>query len=164
MLIEGKCAGRDITLDTNILVHSVSPKDGRQSDALALLDWLRNCPSQTRWVLDDQGKAAPDPMTSVLYKEYRDRLQPQSAPLILLGAFLQRGRVTFAPRPDAQLRKKLRLLVPRNIADQAVLGAATASQSQFLVSNDFSDFPDRVRKAARKDLGVTVVSGQEAVA
>ena len=164
MLVDGQCSGRDVTLDTNVLVHSVSPKDARQTDSLAVMNWLRNCSGETRWVLDDQGKTAPDPKTSVLYKEYRDRLQPQSAPLVLLSAFLQGGRVRFAPRPDAQTRKKLRTLVPRNIADQAVLGAAAASQSRLLVSNDYSDFPDKVRRAAKKELGVTVVNCQEAVA
>lgn len=128
-----------------------------------MLAWLNDC-EETLWVLDDQGKKAPDPQTSVLYKEYTDHLAPQSLPLVMLAAFLQSGRVGWAARPADQIRKQLRLLIPKNKGDQAVAGAAFGSKSGVLVSNDLSDFDPPTRTSIRKDLKVTIVTSDEAVA
>lgn len=156
------CEGRDVTLDTNVLVHSKTPTSPYYVSAYEVLDWLRTCKSGTRWVLDDQGQSAPNPDTSVLYMEYRKHLPPQSLPMILLVHFLKASRIHWSARPDTSLRKSLRELVPGNKHDQAILGAAVGSTGRFLVSNDFNDFPASVRDRVRRELETAIVSSVEA--
>ncbi|WP_282858230.1 hypothetical protein [Pseudoclavibacter helvolus] len=150
----------DIILDTNVLSHADNPASPNQVSALQVVSWMRD--TSALWVLDDNGKSAPDPWTSVLYLEYQETLPPQGASITLFLACLQSGRIKFSPRPNHVDRKAIEKLVPRNKRDRAVLGAAHGSESKILVSNDLSDFSEKVRKSALKELGVSVLHSEDA--
>jgi len=152
----------DVVLDTNVLSHAENPGVEQQESALAVLDWMRN--SDVRWVLDDQGKTAPDPKTSLLFQEYRATLSPQSASLRLLIDFLSSQRVVFAPRPGQSVRDCIRRLIQNNVNDRAVLGAAHGSRDRVLVSNDTADFSESVRDSVWQQLEVNIITSAEAAA
>lgn len=150
----------DVVLDTNVLAHANNPNISYQSGALAVLQWVAE--TTVRWVLDDQGKSAPDPNTSVMYAEYIRTLPPQGVSLALFIECLANGRVDFAPRPNRDIRQVLRSIIPRNTRDQAVLGAACGSSDRVLISNDFDDFNGAARRRVSQELGVTVLDSDEA--
>lgn len=164
MLIDVACHGSDVTVDTNVLAHASNSANSNSSACLEVIGWLRSSSGDARIVLDDNGKAAPDLSTSVLYKEYSERLPPQSVGQILVTHLLLNGRYYFAARPDRATMTVLRRLVARNTSDCAIAGAACGSSSRFLVSNDFQDFTPLVRSRLRASLGLEVVSSLEAIA
>ncbi|MFK4483636.1 hypothetical protein [Curtobacterium sp. AB7] len=153
---------KDVVLDTNVLSHAENAGSSFQETAFAVLEWLRN--ADARWVLDDQGKDAPNPHTSLLFQEYRATLSPQSPALRMLIEFLSFQRVIFAARPGKELRDSIRELVPRNVKDRAVLGAACGSENRVLVSNDMTDFSTGVRDAVWDQFEVNIVTSDEAAA
>ena len=159
MIVATLCA-TDVVLDTNVLSHADNAGSAHQATALTVLAWVRD--SSVAWVLDDQGKAAPDPKTSLLYSEYHNTLAPQGLALALFTFLLQAERVRFAARPGQDVQKKLQTLVPRNKCDRAVLGAAHGTVDQVLVTNDYDDFPSAIRGAVKKQLGVEVIDSDEA--
>lgn len=162
MFVESACTV-DIVVDTNILEHSINSGLQQHSSALAVIAWLA-ANASVYWVLDDQGKAAPDLSTSLLASEYFRRLAPQSLPLVVLTHYLQHGRVRFSGRPDHATQRALRRMLPRNSCDRAVIGAAIGAINKVLVSNDWQDFSETVRRAAAVDYGVTVIDSIEAAA
>lgn len=159
MTIADLC-NEDIVLDTNVLSHAENPGSVNQESALAVLHWMMK--SNTLWVLDDNGKDAPNPWTSILYVEYHETLPPQSLSLLLLQTCLQSERVKFAARPTRVDREIIERLIPRNKRDRAVLGAARGSTDRILVSNDEADFDAATRKAVKKVLGVQILNSAEA--
>lgn len=150
----------DVTIDTCVLVHACNREVAKHASCLDLLLTLRE-DTRLRWVLDDNGKAAPAIETSLLYAEYHESLSPQSVPLVLLASFLAFERVTFAPRPNRVVREKIQRLIPKNHRDRVVLGAAAMSRGHVLVTNDFKDFSPRVRNEAKSDLDVRIVDSDE---
>lgn len=161
MRVASECAV-DVVLDTNVLSHADNGNAAEHATALAVLGWMDD--SEVTWVLDDQGKNAPDPQTSVLYAEYRATLAPQGFAISVFIRCLGFGRVAFSPRPDREMRAKLRALVPANVKDQAVLGAAVGSTNKVLVSNDLRDFSPAVRATADSALDVLILDSGEAAA
>jgi hypothetical protein len=124
---------------------------------------LLNCCDLT-WILDDNGKAAPDKHTSLLYAEYNQTLSPQGFPLTLFQFCLANGRVAFAKRPDQGVREAITRLIPRNKKDRVVLGAACGSADRVLVSNDNDDFSQTARREAYDLLQVVILDTAEASA
>lgn len=159
MFVRDTCS-TDVVLDTNVLSHAENSSSSHQTSAVAVLEWMREC--TTLWVLDDNGKSAPDPATSVLYAEYRQTLSPQSLGLMVLNHCFSTGRFDFARRPDYATRKALETLIPRNKQDRAVAGAALGSTDRVLVSNDLGDFTEDVRAALRKTWKLTVILSDQA--
>lgn len=151
----------DIVVDTNILSHANNNNVDMQLSSLAILQWLLE--NELKLVLDNTGKGAPNPNTSVLYAEYMNTLPPQSPAITLLTHCLSSGRVYFAPRPSKDIQDKIRRLVPKNKKDCAVLGAAFGSSSRQLVSNDLNDFTQSVRKDSKKSLEVDIRTASEFV-
>jgi hypothetical protein len=161
MLIVDHCQN-DVVLDTNVLGHADNAASPQQESSLAILNWVRA--SSVTWMLDDQGKSAPDPKTSLLFQEYKRTLAPQGASIALFIQCLAFGRVSFAPRPGEAIRNTIRKLVPRNKNDCAVLGAAHGTVDKVLISNDLADFPQDVRRSVGKKLGVQILLADEAAA
>jgi hypothetical protein len=153
----------DVVIDTNALGHAEQPLVAFHPSALKFLQWM-SVTEQVKWILDDNGKSAPDLKTSVLASEYYETLSPQGLPLTLFTACLAMGRVAFATRPTPSTRKIIRRLVPRNTNDQAVLGATTTCKDRVLISNDYNDFSDPVRVMCAQELGVEVMDTEQAVA
>lgn len=145
----------DVVVDTNVLAHADDPKKATSQASQQLLLFIKE--SELKWVLDDQGKKAPNPETSLLHAEYRNTIVEMGFSATVFAFLLRTNRVIFAPRPGEQVRKAIRKLVPANKGDQAVLGAAVGSTDGVLVSNDFGDFTAAVRTSVLKELSVTVV-------
>ncbi|MBM4477216.1 hypothetical protein GS456_25460 [Rhodococcus hoagii] len=146
--------------DTCALAHAVNDANPYKESSLKMIESLLN-DSSLKLVLDDNGKSAPDTQTSLLFHEYHQTLPPQSLPLIMVTTLLQFQRVTFSTRPKEAARKEIRKLIPKNKKDQTILGAASTSESKTLVTNDFDDFPTRVRDQISKTFGVSVISSME---
>ncbi len=149
----------DIVVDTNVLSHAHNPSAPSHESALGVVQWIAS--SGVLWILDDQGKGAPDPSTSVLFSEYNSTLPPQSFALVLLTAFLAGGRVKFAPRPGHADRKAIQKLVSRNTNDQAILGATIGCSNRVLISNDEDDFSEKVRASAKRAWGAAILLSDE---
>lgn len=149
----------DVVLDTNVLSHADNPGCPSYAESRNAVLWVVG--SNVHWVLDDQGKNAPNPATSVLFSEYCNTLAPQSHILLQFISCLQRGRVRFASRPNQTDRERVRKLVPRNKRDQAILGATLGTVDKLLVSNDLDDFSEAVRKKAAKILGTSILSASD---
>lgn len=162
-MLEASCRGMDVTLDTNVLVHAENIAVSQQASSLRVLEWMRDRKGEVKWVMDDQGKAAPDPATSVLYSEYMRHLKPQGLGLVLFIEFLKSQRVSWSQRPGHATQRRLCLHVSQNKCDRAVLGAAYGSESKVLVTNDYEDFSVATRKAIKKDLHVTIVCSDQAI-
>lgn len=162
MKIETSCP-RDVSIDCNVLEHSSNTGVPQFESSVRVMMWVAES-EKLLWVLDDQGKVAPDPSTSVLYSEYNRRLAPQSLAQATLVKYLQTGRVVFSRRPDSTTLNRLRKLVPKNKPDQAVLGAAIGALDKVLISNDWQDFTLSVRSEAEDTFGVTIMDSDEAVA
>ena len=160
MIVASQCT-TDVVLDTNVLSHADNAGAPQHESALRVLEWMSGC--DVLWILDDQGKSAPDPATSVLYSEYRRTLAPQGYAITLFIACLGSNRIRFARRPDRPIRESVKRLVPRNTRDQAVLGAAHGSTDRVLVSNDMRDFSPRVREDTKHELSVMILDSDEAV-
>ncbi|NMH97963.1 hypothetical protein [Pseudonocardia acidicola] len=162
--LKDKCR-RDIVIDTNVLVHAAGGGGAAEEkdSSLAILAWLSET-TEVLWVLDDQGKRAPDLSTSVLASEYNSSLPPQSIGLALLTSFLLSNRVSFSPRPSQADAKVIRRLVPNNTRDRAVLGAAIGAQDKVLVSNDYADFSVDVREQAKENFGASIHDSTELAA
>ena len=156
----GEVCSRDVVIDTCVFAHSCQPESRFGRESVELLRWIREH-DEVQLALDNTGKDAPNLNTSVLYKEYRDTLPPQSAALVLFSALLASGRVVFSSRPPESDRRVIRSLVPKNKRDQAVLGAAVTSADHLLVSNDERDFNDEVRTRAQRSLRVRIVRSDE---
>ncbi|WJY32807.1 hypothetical protein QTO28_18195 [Streptomyces sp. P9-2B-1] len=145
----------DFVIDTCVLAHACQKHYPLHESAFSLIEWLGS-QSEAQWVLDDNGKKAPAAETSLLYSEYHRTLSPQSLPLMLLARYMRFGLVKFSPRPNQQLRDKVREMIPKNKKDQVVLGAVAGSQDKVLFSNDEDDFPQEVRQDAAAALGVRI--------
>lgn len=150
----------DVVIDTNVLSHADNEAMAERLASVAVLQWMSA--GEQKWVVDDQGRVQPDPMTSVLISEYMTTLAPQSYGRAVFIQCMQTQRLAFAPRPDRQTRELIQRLVPRNPKDRAVLGAAAGSTDRVLVSNDLSDFTDEVRDEADVALGVLILTADEA--
>lgn len=162
MKVASHCAV-GVVIDTNVMAHAENSSNVNHLTAFAVVTWLRDHASMLL-ILDDQGKAKPDPSTSVLYSEYRSTLDPQGFALTLVTALLAGGRVDFAERPDRRTREAIAGLVPRNKPDRAVLGAACGCDDRTLVSNDYVDFPHEVREQCRTQFSVEIIDSDEAAA
>jgi hypothetical protein len=66
----------EIVVDTNALAHAEQAAVSFHPSAFALVRWL-SLADDVDWVLDDQGKRAPELSTSVLASEYYATLAPQ---------------------------------------------------------------------------------------
>ena len=147
----------DVVIDTNVLSHSENTGSEFHADSLELVVLVAES-NDLFWVLDDNGKSAPAIETSLLWAEYQDTLSPTCSALLILQQLLSAGRVCFSDRPDLRLRKQIEGLVPKNKRDRVVLGAAVNSGSKRLVTNDWADFGEDVRRKCKKQLGVVVCS------
>ena len=159
MRVSDECA-TDLVIDTNILVHASNGNGPYHKSSIQIVDWLRD--SDVSIVLDDTGKAKPDPSTSVLYSEYRRHLTPTTLGWIVVSHLMRTGRASFVARPNQAAKKSIEQILPRNKQDRAVLGAAHSSVDKLLLTNDWDDFDQAARKACRKDLRVSVLDSFDA--
>ena len=114
-------------------------------------------------VLDDTGKSKPNPSTSRLYAEYDELIPAETVPRIVLEALLATGRVAFVERPARALAKEIEKKLVSNKPDRAVAGAACMSQDRTLITNDWDDFTEDVRKWLHKKNQVTCHDSNECV-
>ncbi|MGB7450079.1 MAG: hypothetical protein WA892_13270 [Ornithinimicrobium sp.] len=127
-----------------------------------MVQWIYGC--EVFLVLDDIGKAKPEPSTSRLYSEYEQHIPPGSLSEMVLRHLLGSGRVRFVDRPPRQKSVQVQKICPKNKGDQAVLGAAAMSVDKLLISNDWKDFDCFARRLILKELSVRCVDSESAVA
>lgn len=152
----------DIVIDANVFGHSNNPDVPRFSSALGVVSWLLD--SDVNLALDDTGKAAPDQVTSNLFREYSEAVPPTSFARVVINEMFNRGRVRFHPRPSRQDWKACCALIPRNQHDAIVLGIAVCTDLHTLVTNDFDDFDEATRRKAKKLLAVLIRDSDEHLA
>ena len=149
----------ELVVDANVLAHSGNPANRYFDSALEIIIGLVE--SDDLLALDDTGKDAPNAATSNLYREYVESISPVSLAASVLATLLSGERVNFYPRPGRQTWTKCKQLVPRNNNDAIVIGIGACTGDNIVISNDFADFPVRVRSQTKKTLGVTILCSDE---
>lgn len=149
----------DLVVDANVLAHACNPSSTYFESALALVEAL--LVDDRVLALDDTGKNAPVTDTSHMYLEYTECIPPGSISSALLQLLGQSERLIFLARPSREVWTKCKSLAPRNHGDQIVLGVGVRSTSSLVASNDYDDFNPKVRRSAKKILGVNICDSTE---
>lgn len=79
MMVRDCCAGRDVVLDTNVLIHSTNAASEWQASSVQVLAWLNDC-EETLWVLDDQGRRLPTLRRVFCIRSTRITWRPRAYP------------------------------------------------------------------------------------
>lgn len=154
--------GPDVVIDANVWIHAVNESHPESEASRKLVFSLSE--HEVIIVFDDTSKNQPALETSLIVNEVLGVLGYGSYFQTLVSSLANLGRVRFAPRATGQTKRTCESLLPRNRADQVVLGTACATDSRHLVTNDFADFSTAVRKDIRKGLKVFVDCASECVA
>jgi len=135
----------DLTLDTNVLLHSCNPIEIRHTAALKFITDL--LASTTHLAIDDGFHPDAAKNRSLIGGEYLEKLVPGTFPSQVLIQMALAGRISiFADSVDAQAAKKLNQLVA-NKRDRTFVKVCSNSSGRLFVSHDFDDFPKKKRKA-----------------
>jgi hypothetical protein len=149
----------EIVIDANVFAHALNTDNDFFESAVSLVVGLLD--SESILALDDTGKASPDEWTSNLYREYTECISPISVSYEVIHAMIAFGRVIFHLRPKREVWAKCQGLAPANNHDAIVLGIGVQTDQKLIISNDYKDFHRRMRRAAVKEIGVTLLDSDE---
>jgi hypothetical protein len=149
----------DLVVDANVLAHAANPNVDYFASSLEFV--MDAFESDLRFALDDTGKNAPVLACSHLYKEYLECIPPGSLSRMLLQFLSEAGRIEFYRRPKRDVWDACVKLVPRNHGDAIVLGIGSQCESNTIVSNDYDDFNNAVRRKVQRRLHVRIIDSDE---
>lgn len=144
----------DIVVDTNIFVHANNAGDlNRQRHSLEFLQALQA--SQTCLCVDEGFNYLDEAQNrSRIASEYLEHVRGGMYGQYLLQFLAATGRiVVVAKRVPRDVSRKISQQVP-NRGDCVFVRVAHNSKGKSLVSHDQRDFPVRVRRMLRNDIGV----------
>lgn len=151
----------DIVVDTNVLVHASNEAHPYCQASLAFLSTLL---AGTTAVCVDVGFSVDESKnTSLIGGEYMQHLVFGMPGYAVIQALASSERMKQVPRsvPD-NVRRAVKRLVPRKSRDRTFVHVAFNSTDHVLVSHDFDDFGDDVRKKLRRSVGVSIVIADDA--
>jgi predicted nucleic acid-binding protein len=151
----------DVVIDTNVLMHAQNPTQDLFSDAVELVEAMRNCNTILRV---DPGFRDDDTNTSRIGHEYRERLVPGSAAYAVVSELAASERVKEVPiRLPPHVRRQVNQRI-RDARDRTFVMVAMKSDEQVLVSHDErGGLQARRRAAIKQDLNVEVVWAADCV-
>jgi hypothetical protein len=145
----------DLTLDTNVLLHSCNPIEGRHGASIEFLHCLLGC--TTKLAIDEGFSLDPAQNRSLIGGEYLAKIVPGTLPSAVLTQLALTGRVTtFKSSVNAQAAKKLNQMVA-NRRDRTFIKVCANSVGRIFVSHDFDDFPPQKRKELGKIFALEVL-------
>jgi hypothetical protein len=137
----------DLTIDTNVLLHSCNPVEGRHKMSLEFVSALLGCAANL--AIDEGFDLNPAKNRSLIGAEYLTKLVPGTLPSYVVTQLALSGRISvYKCSVCVQHTKKLNQLVS-NKRDRSFVKVCANSTGKVMVSHDFKDFSDK----KRKDLG-----------
>ena len=148
----------DLTIDTNVLLHSCNSIEPRCAHSVALLTNLLK--GSASLAIDPGFSVVSAQNRSLIGGEYLEKLVPGSLPNAVIAHLASSGRIMECTTTVAsQLSKKLNQLIA-NRRDRTFVRVCTNSAGKTLVSHDFEDFTLPKRKAIGKLFGITIVEAE----
>lgn len=148
----------DLTVDTNVFLHSCNPTEPRHVDSVAMMKALLDC--SVKLAMDAGFAIDPASNRSLIGAEYISKLVPGTLPAAVLSQLALTGRVVMVSHSiPAQLSRKLNQLVS-NRRDRTFIRVCVNSSERVFVSHDFQDFPQAKRQNLRKLLAISIVEAQ----
>lgn len=147
----------DIVVDTNVFVHANNPDDAnRQRNSLMFLQTLEA--ATTSLCVDEGFDFVNEAQNrSHIAREYLKHIRAGMFGHYLLAKLATTARIVIVSRTvPAWVKTKIKRMP--NKTDQTFVRVTFNSQSKEMTSHDFDDFPPRVRRTLRDDIGVNVRS------
>jgi len=150
----------DVTVDTNVFLHSANEAEAR---CAASKEFLQGLLDGTASLCIDEGFDVDESRNkSIIGCEYLNNLRfvdPAFAVIVELG---KKGRILGLKRTtDSATQKKIVRLITNKI-DRTFLKVSYNSRSQVFVSHDYTDFQQTKRATIRTQLGVRAVDASAA--
>ncbi len=146
----------DLTIDTNVFLHSV---DIRQEHRPACQELLNKLLSGNAQLCIDEGFDIVESRNrSKIGSEYHQHLRfvhPAFAIIVALGT---RGRIAQCATEVPQATKRLLIKLISNKTDRVFVKVAYNSRSRVLVSHDFEDFQINKRHVIMQKCQVDIVT------
>jgi predicted nucleic acid-binding protein len=149
----------DLVIDTNVMIHAQNPAEQRCSASQALLQ----CMLDTDVSLCVDEDFSPDSATnrSFIGHEYITHIRFGSLPYVVIVKLAGSSRIKLLSKRAPRREQKLIRQLVRDTIDRIFLGVAFNSESQILVSHDFTDFQVDKRRVIHDQLDVAVVEASE---
>jgi len=152
----------DLTLDTNVLLHSCNTIELRQGSALEFIKSL--LASSANLAVDGGFDITPARNRSLIGAEYLEKLVPGTLPSAMLIQMALMGRISvFSVSVAPQLARKLNQLVA-NRRDRTFVKVCSNSVGRLFVSHDFDDFPQKKRGDLSNLFGISIQNCEEGIA
>jgi hypothetical protein len=149
----------DLTVDTNVFLHSCNAVESRQAHSIDFLIRLLNCPA-TKLAIDVGFSTDPSINTSLIGGEYLAKLVPGTLPSSVLQQLALTGRIAITAKSvNPQNSNKLNQLVS-NKRDRTFIKVCANSAGGVLVSHDFLDFSKKVRKNLEKIFNIQITDAE----
>lgn len=152
----------DLTLDTNVLLHSCNSGESRQAHSVKLLKSLLSC---TASIAIDKGFSIDPAMNrSLIGAEYLEKLVPGTLPSSIITHLARTGRISeVSASLPAQSSKQLNQLVS-NRRDRTFIKVCANSIGKTFVSHDFIDFSSPKRQRLGRLFNVAILDAHNCLA
>lgn len=146
---------RDITVDTNVLMHSCNPGESRHAASAEFIQGL--LASDVCVAIDDGFSVNETENRSLIGAEYLAKLVPGSLPFQALRQLALTGRmIAISARLDPHASKRLNRMIS-NRRDRTFVKVCANSSGKTLASHDFQDFTQVMRDQLRTTFSVRVL-------
>jgi hypothetical protein len=147
----------DVVIDTNVLMHACDPRQAHQGQCLRLIELMRD---GNALLLVDEGTNPQKPLEGFVMSEYTARLAPGTPGQELLILLLSSSRVSGVPRHVPRPVAKELERIP-NTRDRKFVAVAWNSVDHVLASQDFTDFPRKVRRRIQDKISVEILDATD---
>ncbi len=152
----------DLVIDTNVLVHASNPAVPRHEAALLFATSL--LAADTLLCLDEGFSAIEAQNRSLIGGEYYQHLVVGMIGYAVVATLAASERVKQVSKTvPAAARTRIKRLIPRNPRDRTFVQVAVNSTDNVLVSHDFDDLGDDVRRKLRAEVGIDVDTAEQAL-
>jgi hypothetical protein len=150
----------DVTVDTNVFLHSANEGEQRCD---ASKQFLQGLLAGTALLCIDEGFDVKESQNkSIIGCEYLANLRFVHTAYAVIVELAKKGRLLSLTRTtDPSTNKKILRLVSNKI-DRAFLKVSCNSRSQVFVSHDYVDFPATKRARILSELGVSTIEAAAA--
>ena len=150
----------DVTVDTNVFLHSVNEGEQRCEPSKQFLQGLLD---GTALLCIDEGFDVNESQNkSIIGCEYLANLRFVHTAYAVIVALAKRGRLLSLRRTTDPATNKRILRLVSNKIDRVFLKISCNSRSHVFVSHDFVDFPEPKRARIRDELGVSTLEADVA--
>ena len=150
----------DVVVDTNVFLHAQNPSEIRFDAARTFLTSL--LAADTMLCVDGVFDLSA-PHLSLICHEYLSHIPPTGPGYAILVRLLQTDRVQMnvSTKVLPSSRRRVVSLIPHDPRDRTFVFVASNSQERILVSHDWVDYTEYVRREIEKLLGVVIEEASE---